>query len=263
MSELPEVSNVELGEEQNLTNENVDSQEIAKESSGDGFVQLDQDQQKKFNKLTWQANEERRKNAALQKQIDEMQAAKPVVTPSIPDVVAMPDEDLSYSDPDAYRKQMSDWKQSVINEAKTAAKGAAESHFQTEQTQAQQLKNNALVEERTNAFRDRASNTGLNAEQMIKAEEVLLAYNPSPDLANFLIDDEQGPQLVNYLANNQAELADIVQMQPMKAALKLNELRSKAVNVKTSTKAPDPIETLGGRGMPEQEHPALRGATFE
>lgn len=243
-----------------------DSQEVAESQEvapkNDDFVELTPEQQKRVNKLTWEKNEAIRKAKALEEQLNaKPQEVKPVEHSSTT-AINVPDPDLAYSDPDAYQRQASEWQASVIRAAREEAAKAARSVVDETKTASEQAAQQAKSQEIVQKYSQRAIESGLDAQKLFDAEQVFVAYNPSQDLREFILADANGPHLMNYLVDHQSELESLVSMPPMRAALHLEKLRGKALNANHGTKAPDPLEPLGGRGMVEDESPLLRGATF-
>jgi multidrug efflux pump subunit AcrA (membrane-fusion protein) len=157
---------------------------------------------------------------------------------------------------------MVDYQRQVLEAAKAEAARAARSYVDETKTQREQEAQKAQQQELINSYAERAINSGLDAQKLIEAEQVVAAYQPSQDVADFLLSDPNGPHLMNYLADNQTELESLVTLPPMRAALKLEQLRAKALNANKGTKAPDPVEPLSGRGTVDNESPLIKGATF-
>lgn len=242
-----------------------DSQEVAESQEvapkNDDFVELNPEQQKKFNKLTWEKNEAIRKAKALEEQL-KTKPQQPVEQVSATTDVKPPNPELMYSEPEQYQQEMMKYQQSLIDAAKAEAAKAARSFVEEEKTASQQAAQKAAQQEILSSYEQRAIESGLNAQKLIEAENVVAAYNPSQEVRDFILSDPNGPHLVNYLADHQAELEQLVSMPSMRAALHIEKLREKALNANKGTKAPDPVEPLGGRGAVD-ESPWLSGATFE
>ena len=143
---------------------------------------------------------------------------------------------------------------------KTAQESEAEaSKKAAERAEQERLK--GLVE----SYDKQVVKLGLNAEEVRKAGDVVVSYGISGELAEFIAGDSDGPLITKYLANNPLELDDLRNMSPIQAALKINsDIRSAASTLKPqATGAPDPAETLSGRGAGEKVSPLIKGANFE
>jgi hypothetical protein len=255
----------ELVEQQDETPiETAASEEVAPKAVDD-FVELDEAAQKKFNKLTWEKNEQKRRNEELEKRLAGLEATKPQepapLAPVAP-AAAMPDNDLIYSDPEEYQKQVKVYNQSVLEQTRELARAEAKAALEAQSADAHKIQIEARAAEQQQGFVSRALETGIPAEKLIESENIVAAYKPHHEVAEFIMDDPNGPEIMHYLAQNQQVLAEVVSMSPMRAALKLEGLRAKALTKKASA-APDPISTDSGREPPATESPLLKGATFE
>ena len=241
----------------------TESAEVAPKN--DDFVEFNPEQQKRFNKEVWEKNEAIRKAKKLEEELERarLQREQAAPQPEPTSQASMPDPDLNLTDPDAYKQQLDQWQRNVLEQAKLEAAQAAKSLVNETQTKAQQEAQQKAQQELVNGYAERAIKSGLDAQKLIDAENVFTAYNPNPDLVDFILTDQNGPHLMNYLASNQSELESLVSMPPMRAALHLEKLRDKALNANKGTKAPDPIEPLGGRAAVDELPATIRGATFE
>lgn len=251
-----------------------DSQEVAESQEvapkNDDFVEFSTPEQlKRVNKLTWEKNEAIRrekakdeKNRQLEERLAALESSSPKPAESSVSEIQPPNADLQYSDPEAYTKQLTDWQSNVLKAAQAEAQRTTQSLLNETKTASEQAAQQAQQREILQQYQERAISSGIDMQKLIDAGNVVDAYQPNPEVINFLFDDPNGPHLVNYLANNQTELEKLVSMPPMRAALHLNGLREKALNANQGTKAPDPLEPLGGRGTVEDESPYLKGATF-
>ena len=238
------------------SNDTVVTEETAQQANQNDFVELDPVAQKKVNKLTWEKNEAKRESDKLKRRIEELEKAKPVEQAP---TVQKPSEDLIYEDREKYDRQLAEH---IRAEEAAKATAAANQQAQTDKQKLQQEQAEAEAQAKLGSFNQNATKLGLKSEDVEKAVDIVVAYQPSPDLANYLLEDPSGPQMVDYLANNQAELAELVQLNPYQAVSKLNDIKLKAAK-KPVTSAPDPIQQIGGKGVPKGEHPALNGVTFE
>ena len=255
----------EVVEQQDETPVETEASEEVAPKAVDDFVELDEKAQKRFNKLTWEKNEQYRRNKELEKRLADLEATKPQESAplaSTAPAVAMPDNDLIYSDPEEYQKQIKAYNESVLEQARELARTEAMSALEAQQQKAQQTQIQARAKEQEQGFVSRAIDSGIPADKLIESENIVAAYNPHPDVAGFIMDDPNGPEILHYLAQNQQVLSEVVSMPPMRAALKLESLRAKALTKKASA-APDPISTDSGREPPATESPLLKGATFE
>ena len=251
LQELAEVDN----ESQDVNQEAV-TDGIAQHVEQNEFVELDSVAQKKVNKLTWEKNEAKREADKLKLRIEELERSKPQEQIA---TVQKPSEELFYDDQDKYNSQLAEH---IRAEERSKAQREANERFNSEQQTAHQQKAQADAQAKAGTFSQNATKLGLNAESIAEAANIVVAYGPSVDLANYLLDDPQGPQIVDYLAKNQSELQELVQLNPYAAFERLSQLKVRAAK-KTVSGAPDPIQQIGGKGVPKSEHPALQGVTWD
>lgn len=123
-----------------------------------------------------------------------------------------------------------------------------------------QAKKNDELLSRVSNYSDRALQQGITKEELQSIGSTLQQAGISEDLANFILDDNQGPLLGRYLADNPLELDELRHMPTAQAVIKLHsEVRG---NISTSnnniTAAPDPVKGVSGKPA-TNSHPALRG----
>jgi len=217
--------------------------------------------QKAINKQHAKFKEEERKRIAsedeareLREKLEAIEAENGDVTiPPMPDAY---DEDFDQkvaARENAIRQQaVRDAQQSVIAEQKVAAK--------KDEERAEQDRINSLV----SGYEKRTALLGLDANEISKAGDVVVSYGIAGELAEFILNDDDGPLITKYLAGNPLELDDLRNMPITQATIKINStIRESASAMKPqASTAPDPVETLQGRGASEKVDPFIAGATF-
>lgn len=218
-----------------------------------------EEQQKVVNdiaaKKAFEVREARREAEALKKQLEEAKAKIPQQTrPEVPEVDP-------YSD--TYEDDLRRRDEAIRAQAQFDADQKARS-TQAEQARAQAEKQKQEeTEKMVKAYGERALKLGVNANELQAAETKIIDYGIDPDVANFILSDDQGPLIVKYLADNPLELDAMRGLSPQYAAIRIHtDIKQKAssLGVKTPT-APAPVETLNGSGMPLKER-GPKGATF-
>ena len=133
---------------------------------------------------------------------------------------------------------------------------------QTKAQEAQREQQAALVT-RVTTYTERAQKHGINAEQLQVAGQTVAQYGISDELTNFILDDEQGPQITAYLSKNPGELDELSRLTPVQAAVRIaTVVKPKASQHSGLSGAPEPVTGLSGGGAPPaQRGPA--GATYE
>ena len=218
-----------------------------------------EEQQKVVNdiasKKAFEVREARREAEALRKQLDEANARIPQPTrPNVPEVDPYSDtyaSDLQKRDQAIRAQAQFDADQNTRTQQAETAKA------QKEQAQREAMGN--LVK----AYGERATKLGINANELQAAENTVINYGIDPDVANFILSDEQGPLIVQYLAKNPLEMETLRGLSPQHAAIRIHsEVKQRAALLGNKTRtAPAPIESLSGSGVPSKQR-GPKGATF-
>lgn len=257
-----------------LDNDHIENEEITEETeTAEGGAELapaqeeepakiDDGAQKAINKQHAKYREEERKRIEVEKEAAELreklakfEADKGDVTiPSIPDPYDDDyEEQLRLRDEAIMRKARQDAQQeSVLAQQRTneeAAKKAEEERIRT----------------LTSGYDKQITALGLNPDDIRNAGNKVVDYGISVDVAEFILQQENGPLITKYLADNPIVLDDLRNMTPIQAAFKIDsEISAAASTLKPqASKAPDPAETLSGRGAGELDSPFIGGATFD
>jgi len=218
--------------------------------------------QKAINKQHAKYREEERKRIEVEKEAKELreklaafESAK--VETDIPPI------------PDPYDDDYED-KIKARDEAITRkASQEAQKSFLTEQQNAQKETAKKTEQERINTlisgYDKHTVTLGLNPSDVAKAGNKVVEYGISGEVAEFILEQEDGPLITTYLSENPILLDELRHMTPIQAAFKVSsDIRAAASGLKPqASTAPDPVEILTGRGAGETEDPLLKGATFE
>jgi len=222
--------------------------------------------QKRINKATAAKHESDRAMKAAQKERDDLKAQlaaiesnKPAPTVSeLPDRFEMTDEEFS-----AALKQRDEQLRNVASyEAK---KQANEQALNTANEQAAKAKE-TVYRKAGEDYAKRSDALGISRENQTKAADVVVGYGISDDVKLHIVNDVNGPLIIQHLASNPADLDDLSQMNNMEAAVYIsNTLSKSALSLKTkSSNAPDPLTPLKGNGVdPEAgRYKNIGGAKF-
>jgi len=259
IDEITETDGVELGT--GTTGSDLATDSAAEREEKDPAVVAQEKAQKAINKQHAKYREEERKRIAaesaksdLESRLAELEAKdSAVVIPPMPDAY---DENFTalMADRDTAIRQKAeiDAKQSVNDANEAGVRKAAE------------VAEKERVSGLLGSFDKRISALGLKSEEVGKAVAIVADYGISPEVGEFILNDEDGPLITQYLAANPLKLDELRGMSPIQAALAINsDIRSAAATLKpVATDTPDPAETLSGRGATEKTHPLLNGATF-
>ncbi|QDP52072.1 MAG: hypothetical protein Unbinned706contig1000_16 [Prokaryotic dsDNA virus sp.] len=209
--------------------------------------------QKRINDITAQRYQEQRRADDLQAQLDALkgQQTQPVQQEKQESKLQAPSVPDDIYDEDAMRKYHAD---SQAYNAQVATQ-AAQTQFENQQKQgaeqAQQAKQKAVIEQyTTNALRD-----GVDLDKLRVAEQSLNQAGISPELGSFIMNDPNGAKIATYLADNPAEMYDILQKDSVSAGIQIaNQIKPKVLSQTPKvSKAPDPIPEVSGGGFVEKD----------
>lgn len=176
------------------------------------------------------------------------------VRPNIPD---MPDPyDEQFAEKVAYRD-------SLI--AQAAQHDARESFAQEQAQLAQQAAAEAQYaaqEVKLATYRETAEKSGISPAELQVAGNAVAACGVSQELAEYIVDEPEGPRITKYLGDNPDEAEKIAAMSTPRAAVYiakniLPKAKKKGIDVPTPASRVE-----GGTGMPEGER-GPTGASFE
>ena len=235
------------------------SPEEGEGNTDNGESELDSTQ-KAINKQHFKFREEQRRANELQAKLDALEAKnagnsvepEPVTVPPIPD---------SWDDDYAEKMRLRDEaimqntrvdSQKAINEARSAEAQVLKQ--QQEAKRSQELSDN---------FSANAAKLNVSQQALDAAQQTVINYGITPELATELLTDADGPLMVQHLASNPLDLHELVTANPIAAGRMLADVKSKAAALKPKTsEAPDPATALSGRGAPAPDR-GPDGATFE
>jgi hypothetical protein len=136
---------------------------------------------------------------------------------------------------------------------------------QTAQKEVAEKANQERIQGLIDEYDKRIGTLGLDANDIARAGKTVVDYGISGDVAEFILQQEEGPLITKYLADNPLELDELRNMPPIDAALRINSTIKQAASAlkPQASEAPDPAETLAGRGAGEQVSQFIKGAKFE
>jgi hypothetical protein len=184
-----------------------------------------------------------REKAALQKELEALRARdqpKPVEVPPLPDLNKV--SDAEYNQVMAARDQALRHNAALDAENKAAQKRAAEAQQELQRRQHEELIKTV------SDYNGRAQKLGISTQELQSAAQVINSIGMSDDIAQLILEDDDGPLITKYLSMNIAELDTLSQMSPVRAAARLaSVIKPKAAAMKPKTsKAPDPIDIPAG-----------------
>lgn len=256
--------------EEGLQNEELASQvanssqsfdeEAASEQSGSAAEEhenIPEAAQKVINRKHFQYHEERRKRLKLEERVKELEAntkqeSQPII-PDVPDVM----------DP-KYAEKMQARDNAIIafakyNETQQASQAQQQRELEDNQRQAA-LKN----QERLQTFLQEGIKHGITQEESLKQQAEIIPFI-NAEIANFLLDDSEGPLLVKHLSTDYMALSKISELPPLQAAAFIKTQISPKIQKfkKQPTRTPEPPDDLPSGGRAKQQQEFLKGVIFE
>lgn len=226
-------------------------------------VKFDDDQQAKFNKevgkkVAKQREAERRADEAERKLAEKEAADAQQSMPPRPEIPPVPDPfDDKYEELLAARDES-------IKEA--AAYDAVTAEREKQEQEAVRGRMDEAVEKQMKVvgdYTERAETLGIASEDLTRAGNEVAKVGMDGDLVAYLLEDDQGPNVTMYLADNLTEVEKINQMSVTKAAVYIeNTVKPLAMKRKGAKQPPAPTSTPRGSGMPEGKR-GPKGATYE
>lgn len=261
-SDLDEVEESQESEQPEQAAESAPAQDEDDESS----VSLDEKQQKFVNDLiakkTWERREaERQYQAQLEERDQRIQQLQQYVPQETrPEVPPLPDPyDDDYEEKVRARDEAIERRVAFDERKRLEHERAQQAQLQEQQQTLQQL------HEVASTFQGRANEVGIDESALTEAATKVGQYQLGPHLTLHMMQDEQGPQVVKYLADNPVDaeqVARLAHQNVLQAAIYIEtNVKPKATRRKF-TSAPEPSEPLNGGGVRNSD-PLLKGATFE
>lgn len=208
-------------------------------------------------KKTYKIRETERQAEELKQKLAELEARLP--KEQAPDIPPIPD-----AWDDDFEQKMQARDQAIQDRAAYNARQRAAEDQRIELERQQLANKQKAFTEKVTTYSERAKKLGMSAEDLAKAGQTVAKFGIKEEIAEYILEDEQGPMITAYLSRNLGELEKLSTMSPMRASAYIeNVVRKNAgVSGKKRTQAPDPVEPLRGSGA-KLDHPALDGAKFE
>jgi len=205
--------------------------------------------QDRINKVTAQKYEQQRRAEALEAELEALKAEKPKEPiASLPDEPKPPSDMYDAEAVAEYHRNMAAYNRQVAEEsAKAAMLRQAESEKeQRAKAEAQQ----AISTYAKNAVRD-----GVDMDKLRVAEQVINQAGISPELGRYIMGDQNGGKIVEYLHDNPALMHEVLAMDPVSAGIKIaSEIKPAALSTTPKvTQAPEPVGEIRGGGALDKD----------
>lgn len=224
-------------------------------------VEFSDDQQKVFNdmaaKKAFETREAKRETDDLRRQLEETKAKIPQqIAPVVP---TMPDQ---YDDD--FDQRLTERDNAIRASAQFDANARAQQETAQLTQQAEQQKALQDQAKKVETYAGRATTLGITKEELQVAGNTVGQFGIDSQVANFIMQDDQGPLITKYLSQNPMEMELLNSLDPMSAGIRIaTEIKAKASALGNKQReAPNPTETLNGNGVPAKER-GPSGAKFE
>lgn len=249
--------------EDSVEEQDSDSAPEAEETQ-DKQIKFSEEQQRIFDeavgKKVFKLREKEREAEALKKRLEELEAKVPEQrrpeVPDVPDPFAVSDEE--------YRRQLEQRDKAMQAAIQYDAQQQALRQQQEMLRQQQAQKQQEALTEKVQSYSQRATKLGIKPEDLQAAGNTIAQFGIQDEVANFILEEDQGPLITTYLSKNLLELEKLRDMSPARAAVYIaTTVKQKAAALKPKVNsAPDPLEQPHGAGTaPKPRGP--QGATFE
>jgi len=218
-------------------------------------------QQAKFNeeiaRKVAKQREAERKASQLEQEAEALRLkVQQYEAPIRPDIPPPPDPyDDGFAEKVRYRDAM------IARAAQYDAHQAWQQNQQAMAAQQRQQAEQDKLRDTVTTYSEKAEKLGISAQELAQSGQIVAAYGISNEVAEHILNDDQGPAITRYLAKNPLEMDKVMGMTPLKAAAYI-EATIKPATQSPPRLAPEPTESLRGSGARERER-GPKGAVFE
>lgn len=166
---------------------------------------------------------------------------------------------------DNYEEKIKERDAALIRHAEWRAEQKARQDWEQRQQYEQAQQEQQALLKRVETYTERAkSEYGIDPSDLQVAGNAVSQFGIPDQLTQFILDDDAGPAITVHLSRNLAELEQLNQMDPIRAAVYVaTEIKPRAVrNAKRRSSPPEPVENPKGGGIPEKER-GPDGAIYE
>lgn len=202
--------------------------------------------QKRINDVTAKKYQAERERDESKRELEEFKASQNTPAFNPPEQVkapALPDDLYDEDAMKTYHGEMAVYSQEV-------AKQAASSVYESQQEKSAQQKQESQYQKVVETYVSGAIRDGVDLDKLRGVETSLVQAGMKPDLGQFIMNDVNGAKIAEYLADNPAEMHEILAMDSVSAGIKIaNEIKPKVLaTTRKVSNAPDPIPDISGNG---------------
>jgi hypothetical protein len=135
------------------------------------------------------------------------------------------------------------------------ATNAATSTFENQQKQSLQKTQQAQHKQVIDTYASNAIRDGVDMNKLAGVEQTLNQAGITPELGRFLMNDNNGAKIAEYLADNPSEMYSILKMDAVSAGIEIATKIKPKVLTQTPrvSNAPKPIADVSGGGYVEKD----------
>lgn len=213
---------------------------------------------REIGKKTFKLREAERNAKALEQELRSIKAEREkVAAPVIP---PMPDQF-----DDGYEQKVAARDQAIADHSQWRTEQAviARQHHEAEQRLHQQRQES--FEKSVEEYEKRSLRLGVSKEELHSAATVIGSCGLNRGLIDAIVQDENGPLITTYLANNPDAMEEVMSRDPVSAGIYITRnIVPKLQPRKTkTTNAPEPAPVLRGNGAPPKDKYHVEGAIFK
>ena len=251
-------------ESQEETNE-VEESDLAPDSPDEGEENTEEEAedspewfQKKINKQTFKQRQAERERDEALRDAEELRTKYERAEPQKVDVPPIPD-----TWDDNYEQKIRQRDQAILQKAQYDVYEQQRREQSAQSEQQAQRKQYERSQALNDQFVANSKKLGVDNKRLSEAQDVILQAGVTPQLAVALLEDSDGPLMVQHLAANPMDLYDIIDADPLQQGYMLASIKTKSAALKRKpSSAPNPATTLNGRASPPKQR-GPKGAKFE
>jgi hypothetical protein len=247
-----ETSQPEAGQAEESAAESAPAQTEAQAEVKDETQEL----RKTIAEKAFKEREARRRADDLEKRLKELEAQnKPEFDGAVP---SMPDPF-----DDDFEQKIRAREEALQKKAKAEAFSIQQKEIDAEAQRKREREEFEQTQKLQSDFRKNAATLGVDNDSLTQSAQTVINYGVTPEIENAILSDKEGPLMLQYLAANPMDLADLIEAAPLRAGMLLAEVKNKSLSLKRKpSSAPPPPASIEGRGVTKRDR-GPKGATFE
>lgn len=216
-----------------------------------------------FNKQYGEKKQFERERDALQVQVNELKQSQ---NQPPPELGSFPkEEDYDY-DTERFESAIAQYRQDIVTNANYNASVKAQQDQLLAQQQQAQFQQAASDAETAQNVISKGKSYGIEEAQVQQNAQSLINYGISGDVFRALALDDESPLLMQHLAANSQEVANLNSMNPVQAGAYIaTVLKPQAIKLKPkASNTPDPATEVQGAGIDPEDgkYKHLKGTTY-